>query len=429
MTLLLKSWHGLMSMTEPIRSRHLRRRVLKGKEQSERLCERYGKATISRSEGPLLWVHAASNGEALAALPLIDALRAETPNLLVLVTTFTVTGAELIGKQAPHVTHQYKPSEDPVAIQAFLRHWHPELALFVESEFWPNLIMQTSERGIPMAQVNGHLSKGSFRGWRFASGSFCDLMSRMSACLVKTDEIKDRMVALGVSADKVSVTGDLKGSRATQYPQPAALSALRDQIGSRPVFLAASTHPGEEEAVADAHEAQSARAPDYLTIIAPRHAVRGDEIEAMLTARGLTVHRRSKGQSPKSAAIYLADTTGEMPLWYSVAPITFIGAGWGESGGHNPLEAAQLGSAILSGPNVHASQAAFDNLQRAGAVQFVSDAEDLTAALQTLTDDSGNPNAKALAMAKAGQAASAPDPGPLTRTLESLRPLTERAFR
>ena len=428
MTLLLKTWRGLMSVSEPIRARHLRRRIAKGKEQPARLCERYGTATVARPEGPLLWVHAASNGEALASLPLIDALRAETPGLGVLVTTFTVTGAELIQKQAPHVIHQYKPCEDSTAITAFLDHWRPDLALLIESEFWPNLMWQTAQRGIPMAQVNGQLSVGSARGWRVASGTFRALMHGLAARLVKTDAVKARMVALGVPADSITVTGDLKASRAVQHPDAEALDTLRVQIGTRPVFLAASTHPGEEEAVAIAHERLAERAPDLLTIIAPRHATRGDEIAAMLTARGLSVHRRSHGDAPNGAAVYLADTTGEMPLWYSLAPITFIGAGWGELGGHNPLEAAQLGSAMISGPHVHASQAAFDTLQAADAVRFVEDAQARADQLLSLTDAQGHPNAAAQAMAEAGEKAAAPDPAPLDRTMAELRPLAGRAF-
>ena len=428
MTLLLKTWRGLMSVSEPVRARHLRRRIAKGKEQPDRLCERYGKATVDRPDGPLLWVHAASNGEALASLPLIDALRAETPGLIVLVTTFTVTGAELIRKQAPHVIHQFKPSEDSAAITAFLDHWRPDLALFIESELWPNLLWQTGRRRIPMAQVNGQLSAGSAKGWRFAAGTFRGLMAGLSARLVKTEDVKARMIALGVPADSINVTGDLKSSRAIQRPDPEVLAALSEQIGERPVFLAASTHPGEEEAVALAHEASTERCPHALTIIAPRHATRGDEIAAMLTARGLTVRRRSKGESTEGAAIYLADTTGEMPLWYALAPVTFIGAGWGDLGGHNPLEAAQLGSAVLSGPKVHASQAAFDRLSAAGAVRFVRNADDLVIELLCLTDESGNPNAKALAMGEAGRRAAAPDMAPLDLTMRHLRPIANRVF-
>jgi len=428
-TLLLKTWRGLMSISEPIRSRHLRRRVAKDKEDPARLCERYGQATVPRPDGKLLWVHAASNGEALAALPLIDALQAETPGLTVLVTTFTVTGAELIRKQAPDVIHQFKPSEDSSAINRFLDHWKPDLALFVESEFWPNLMWQVGQREIPMAQVNGHLSEGSARVWKVGKRSFVQLMASLSARLVKTDQVKARMVGLGVPTDTVVVTGDLKASRAVHLPDDAAVEELREQIASRSVFLAASTHPGEEEAIASVHKQLSKRAPDFMTIIAPRHATRGDEIEALLKKRGLTVTRRSKGEMPGAAAVYLADTTGEMPLWYALAPITFIGAGWGEGGGHNPLEAAQAGSAVLSGPKVHASQDAYDRLDHAGALRFVEDEAELIKAVLALSDRAGRPNEAAVAMGQAGKTAAAPDPLPLERTLAQLRPLTKEAFR
>jgi len=194
------------------------------------------------------------------------------------------------------------------------------------------------------------------------------------------------------------------------------------------VFLAASTHPGEEEAVIAAHEAVSERVPNLLTIIAPRHERRGDEIEVLLADRGFEIRRRSRRHSPAGSSIYLADTTGEMPLWYAASSITFVGAGWGETGGHNPLEAAQLGSAILSGPKVHASQHAYDRLEGAGGVRFVENAEDLSSALNGLFDNSGRANATALRMAEAAIAASAPDPGPLEQTMTQLRPLVEKAF-
>jgi len=224
---------------EPIRARHLRRRVTIGKEHPDRLCERYGEATIPRPDGPLLWVHAASNGEALASLPLIDALRAETPGLQVLVTTFTVTGAELIAKQAPHVLHQFKPSEDPSAIVKFLDHWRPDLALFVESEFWPNLLSETAMREIVVAQVNGYLSKGSARGWRLAQRSFRTLMTKMSARLVKSETVKARLIALGVPADSTCrysrSYGRPKGiaPRPTARPRSAKSVAGRDQRATR----------------------------------------------------------------------------------------------------------------------------------------------------------------------------------------------------
>ena len=429
MTLPLKIWRGLMTVSEPIRARHLRRRVAIGKEQAERLCERYGEATAARPDGRLLWVHAASNGEALASLPLIDTLCAETPELRVLVTTFTVTGADLIAKQAPHVIHQFKPSEDPKAVARFLDHWRPDLALFVESEFWPNLIAETAKRGTIMAQVNGHLSSGSARGWRMARRSFRELMQMLATRLVKSETIKARMVALGMPADSIHVTGDLKASRPLQRPNAETLARFEDELGDRPVFLAASTHPGEEEAVLTAHETVAARVPNLLTIIAPRHERRGDDIEKLIRERGLTVARRSKGQTSLGASIYLADTTGEMPLWYAVSPITFVGAGWGESGGHNPLEAAQLDSAVLSGPRVYASQAAYDRLNSAGAVRFVEDAEDLSNTLNELTDETGHPTDVALNMAQAAELAAAPDPAPLNRTMAHLRPLVEKAFR
>lgn len=418
-----------MSISEPVRSRHLRRRVAIGKEMPERLCERYGEATVSRPEGPLLWVHAASNGEALASLPLVDEMRTETPELQVLMTTFTVTGADLIAKHAPYLLHQFKPSENPVAVARFLDHWRPDFALFVESELWPNLLVELGQREIPMALVNGHLSEKSARGWRVARRSFCTLLEQFSALVVKSHDVKARMTSLGLGEDSIIVAGELKASRPVQRPDDETYAVLKGQIGGRPVFLAASTHPGEEEAAIAAHEAVLKRVPALLTIIAPRHERRGNEIEALIKKRGHTVHRRSQGQFPSGASIYLADTTGEMPLWYALSPIVFIGAGWSDSGGHNPLEAAQVGCAILSGPKVHASQAAYDRLTAADAVRFVENAKELSAALNDLLDLDGRPNVRAREMGRAAESAAALDPAPLERTMDHLRPLIKSAFR
>jgi 3-deoxy-D-manno-octulosonic-acid transferase len=241
--------------------------------------------------------------------------------------------------------------------------------------------------------------------------------------------VKDRFVRLGAAPEAIHVTGDVKASRALDHPDPSLLDEIKAQIGSRPCWLAASTHPGEDESVADVHCALAAEGRNLLTIIAPRHDWRGDEIEKMLTARGLSVARRSKGQSPEGAAIYLADTLGEMPLWYAVCPIAYVGAGWGALGGHNPLEPAQAGVAVLSGPKVMNFEESYAALVDAKAARFVADESVLTKALLDLTDEFGHPNHVAKSMADAGKDAAAPDPAPLERIMVHLRPLAERAFR
>lgn len=429
MTVPLIVYRGLSRVAGPFRFGHFLVRLARGKEIGSRLQERYGHSSVARPDGPLLWFHAASNGEALSTQPLITAMQKRYPALSILLTTGTVSAALLVAKRMPDVIHQFVPSEAPGAITAFLRHWRPNMAVFVESEIWPNILRDTAATGVPMALVNGRMSKRSAASWGRASGTIKELLSVFTVRLVQTEDVRDRMIALGAPPETTHVTGDLKASRAVDLPEASALAALLAEIGDRLCWLAASTHPGEEEAVANAHEALALRVPTLLTILAPRHDWRGDEIAAMLRARGLTVHQRSKGELPEGAAIYLADTLGEMPLWYALAPIAYVGAGWGELGGHNPLEPAQAGAAVLSGPRVANFADSYDMLLNAGAARFVADGEELTAALLALTDGDGHLAPEARAMAEAGKAVAVPDPRPLEKTMDSLTPLADRAFR
>jgi 3-deoxy-D-manno-octulosonic-acid transferase len=398
---------------------------MRGKEERERLPERYGHAAMPRPDGPMLWLHAASNGEALSTLPLIEAMKATFPGLSVLVTTGTVTAARLIEQRAPDVLHQYAPSESPAAIGRFLDHWRPDLALWIESEIWPGILGAARRRGIPLALVNGRVSERSAKRWRMLGRTIAELLRSFDLRLVQSEAVRARLVALGAPADTTRVTGDLKASRQIEAPDPVALAALEAQIGPRPCWLAASTHPGEEEAAADAHLALAKDWPDLLTLIAPRHPSRADGIETMLRARGLSVARRSRGEPVGDAEIYLADTLGEMPLCYAVAPIVFLGGGWGKLGGHNPLEPAQAGCAILSGPRVINFAETFEGLERASAVRYVDDAATLSVSVAELLRDP----VAARMMASNARTAGAPDPAPLEATMAHLLPLAERAFR
>lgn len=413
-------------MAGPFLRWHLRRRVRRGKEDPDRLAERFGHASRPRPEGRLVWIHAASVGESLSALPLATALREEY-GAAILMTTGTVTSAAMIAQRAPGVIHQYAPLDTPAGVARFLDHWRPDLALWIESEFWPTLVTDTGGRGIPLALVNGRISEKTARSWRKAAAVARDVVNAFDLRLVQTDAVRDRLAGVTGSFDGIVVTGDIKASRPAEAPHPDTLASLRATVGTRPLWLAASTHPGEEEAVADAHCALSQRNPDVLTILAPRHPERGAGIAGMIAERGIPVSRRSAGDVPRG--IYVADTLGEMPLWFALAPIACIGAGWGDLGGHNPLEAAQAGTAILSGPKVANFAETYASLDRAGAVRFVEDAAALAGAVLDLTDGQGHPNAKARAMAEAAKLAGAPDSGPLDRTMAALAPLAGKALR
>ena len=426
MSFALSLYRGAGWLAAPILKHVLRRRISRGKEDPARQNERFGIAERERPKRTLIWVHAASVGEALSALPLIRAIT-ERGAATLLITTGTLTSAQMISARAPDVIHQFVPIDTPLAVRRFLDHWKPDLALWIESELWPTLVTETARRGIPLALVNGRISKRSARNWGWARGAARAVMGAFDLRLVQSDAVRSRLLALGVAHDSTVVTGDIKASRPAESPDEQALATMREAVGKRPVWLAASTHPGEEEAVAAAHATLAKRAPDLLTIIAPRHPERGSEIAASLAGGGFDVSQRSTGDPP--AALYIADTLGEMPLWYALAPIAFIGGGWGVLGGHNPLEAAQARTAIISGPRVANFFDIYERLQSADALRFAADAAELPEVLLTLTDEMGRPNAEARRMADAALAAGSPDAGPLDRTMDALTPLLERAFR
>jgi 3-deoxy-D-manno-octulosonic-acid transferase len=366
----------------------LRRRVKRGKEDAERISERTGVPSRARPEGTLVWIHGASVGESLAVLPLVTALL-EKPNRHVLVTTGTVTSAKLMAERLPaRAIHQYVPIDSGDSVRRFLEHWRPDLALFVESELWPNLILETRQRGVPLALVNARLSARSFRGWRYAPRLARRILWSFDACLAQDAGIAGRLTSLG--AREVRISGSLKADAPPLPVDDAALAAFRAKLGGRPVFLAASTHPGEDALILEAARGIIATRPDVLTLIAPRHPKRGPEIEALALARGLSVSRRAAGALPEPAhQVYVADTLGEMGLFYRAAPFAFLGGSLVPHGGQNPLEPARLETAILSGPHIENFEEIFRvllNAQGEGRLQSVTE---LTALAIKLIADPG----------------------------------------
>jgi 3-deoxy-D-manno-octulosonic-acid transferase len=384
----------------PLVALYLAHRMSRGKEDRERFAERQGHPGRPRPPGPLLWVHAASNGEAVSMLSLIDRLLVERPTLSVLVTTGTVTSARLLEHRLPadRAWHQYVPVDRPAYVRRFLEHWRPDLALWVESELWPNLVAQTDRYGIPLLLLNGRMSLRSFQGWQRFPSLIGPLLACFELCLAQDDVQAGRFQRLG-AASATSV-GDLKTAAAPLPFDENELARIAAHAADRPVWLAASTHQGEEEAAADAHRALMRERPGLLTIIAPRHPVRADAIATMLTQRGLNVARRSGGEPLDSATdIYLADTLGELGLFYRLAGIAFVGGSLTPMGGHNPLEAALLDCAILHGPDMSNCAAMAQSLADAGATIAVGNATDLAAAIRRLLNDPVERAARAAAAA------------------------------
>jgi len=372
---MLAVYRGLTWVAAPAVRAYVARRAARGKENAERLAERFGHAARPRPAGRLVWAHAASVGESLALLPLITRLVADDPALRLLVTTGTVTSAEMLARRLPErAIHQFAPVDLPQAVSRFLDHWRPDLALWVESEIWPNLIGATARRRIPMALINARVSARSFRRWRRAPGLSARLLSAFTVCLAQSETDASRLRALG--AADVRVVGNLKFAAAPLPADAQALADLGATIAGRPRWLAASTHPGEEEIVAAAHRALKTDFPDLLLLLAPRHPGRGPEIAAALAAEGFSVARRAAGALPEAGHdIYLADTLGELGMFFRLAPVSVVGGSFAPHGGHNPFEPALIGSAIVFGPHMeNFSVIARDLVAAGGAVQVEGDA-------------------------------------------------------
>ncbi len=365
----------------------LSRRLNRGKEESGRLDERRGTASIARPEGRLIWIHAASVGESLSVLPLIDGLLALRTDLHVLITTGTVTSARLMAERLPpRALHQYAPLDHPDYCARFLEHWRPDLGVWVESEFWPNLIATTHESGIPLALINARITERSFQGWQRFPATIRDLLARFSVVIAQDQASAARLRALG--AAEVATPGNIKHDAAPLTADEAELAALRAAIGTRPVWLATNTHDGEETAAAEVHERLANAHRGLLTLIVPRHPARGDAIAAGLRKRGLRVAQRAAGDAiePESD-IYLADTLGELGLFYRLADIVFIGGTLVPTGGHNPFEPARLRSALIAGPSDFNFVEPFAQFAAGDALIRIADAPQLAQAVAALLDD------------------------------------------
>jgi 3-deoxy-D-manno-octulosonic-acid transferase len=400
----------------PAAPRVLARRLTRGKEHPERLSERRGETSLPRPQGPLIWVHGASVGEMLAVVPLIERLRAE--DFAVLVTSGTVTSAALAEQRLPDgAIHQFIPLDAPRFVRRFLDHWRPDLALFVESDLWPNLILSCAERRVPMIVVNGRLSERSFSRWRMVPGAIAALLSRFDLCLTQSAADAERYTQLG--APRVLSTGNLKLDAPAPPVDEATLKRLKEIIGNRPVVAAASTHAGEETAIIASHRRLRAKFPTLLTMIAPRHPVRGESIAEIAKVAGLTVALRSRRAQPMpDIGVYVADTLGELGLIYRLAPIVFMGGSLATHGGQNPIEAIRLGAATVHGPHVWNFAEIYATLDAEHGAVSVTDEEALTVRLgEWLADPTAR---RAVADAAAGTVERLG--GALKRTLAALDP-------
>ncbi len=376
MTLGLRTYRRLAASAGPLFRLILKRRTLHGKEDPDRVAEKQGFASATRPEGPLVWLHGASVGESLSMLPLIETLSEARPELRFLVTTGTLTSAELMDERLPaSACHQFVPLDHPKYWDRFFAHWRPDLAVIIESELWPNMIMGCRTRDIPLVLANARLSEKSAKGWGRVGRSIEQLLSSFDLVLAQDERSAARLSALG--ADPVETPGNLKSDAQPLRADSADLQDLRMQIGDRPCWVAASTHEGEETLVGRVHLELQKQFPELLTILAPRHPARGAAVAREMVEIGLNVAQRSKSDAiTQDTNIYLADTLGEMGLLFQLVPIAFIGGSFVDIGGHNPLEAARLDTAILFGPHMfNFEEAAMPLLDAGAAVQAATEAQ------------------------------------------------------
>lgn len=383
----LALYRGVTTAAAPAIRRYVRARARNGKEDPNRMAERFGVPSAARPDGPLIWVHAASVGESLSMLSVIERLRAERPAINILITTGTVTSARILSDRLPaDVIHQFVPVDRVAWVRRFLNHWRPDLALWVESEFWPNMLVETHARGVPLILMNARMSAKSYRGWGRFSGIIRSLLGRFDLCMAQSDEEAEKLRTLG--AARVDCPGNLKLAAAPLPFETDELAMLSTKVGERPVWLAASTHPGEEELIAAAHDRLAARRSDLLTVIVPRHAGRGPAIAEMLMANGHRAALRVPAEDVSGdTGFYIANSMGELGLFFRLCRIVFIGGSLVPHGGQNPLEPARLGCAVLHGPHMENFPRIVDELTRSGACAAVSDPDDIAAEVDTLLAD------------------------------------------
>jgi 3-deoxy-D-manno-octulosonic-acid transferase len=412
----LGAYRGATRVATPLAGPLLRYRLDRGKEDAFRLEERRGVAGLPRPAGPLVWLHGASVGEALSLLPLVE--RLTQGGRTALMTTGTVTSARLLAERLPPgALHQFAPLDTPGYMRRFFAHWRPDLGLIAESELWPNMIVEGKRAGLPLAMVNARMSRRSFERWAYAPELIRALLGQIDLCLAQTEGDAERLAKLGARA--APVIGNLKYDAPAPPVDLNELAALGGLTSGRQIWIAASTHEGEERIAAEAHRRLAEVFPDALTLIAPRHPDRGEAILAQLQDMGFACALRSRGERPgRETAIYICDTMGELGLFYRLAGVVLVGKSLAGTGGQNPIEPAKLASAILHGPHVANFADVYALLDGGGGAVVTRDAGEIAATLRALFADTG----RLRAMARAAASAVERQAGASDRAMAALQP-------
>ncbi|XBQ16394.1 MAG: glycosyltransferase N-terminal domain-containing protein [Oceanicaulis sp.] len=417
----LTLYRAVTALLGPLARFAIRRRARLGKEDPDRLGERFGAPGAARPEGRLVWLHAASVGESQVALGLAAAMGERRPDLSFLITSGTRTSAALIARRAPARTiHQFPPVDTPGWTSDFIADWKPNLGVFVESELWPNLIEAAARAGVPLALVNARMNEGSLESWSRFPRTARTLLSRFSHIGPADQRTAEGLAAL--TGRPIAPTGNLKLEAGLADPDPEALAEARAAVAGRPVFVAASTHSGEEAILAEAHRLIVKDRPDALMILAPRHPERAGEAAAALNNAGLAHAVRSDGALPApETPVWLADTLGEMALWFALSPVSVIcGTLIDGIGGHNPIEATRAGSAVITGPYAASFADVMAAYDRHGARRVAADAAGIARAVLDAWAGEG-PTAEA-----GERALSDLSGGAMAATIEALEALLDR---
>ncbi len=366
----------------------LRQRLARGKEDHSRSEERLGVPGKPRPPGMMVWIHSASVGEVISVLKVVEEIARLRGDIGFLITTGTLSSAELLQTRMPERTlHQFIPYDTRNAVEKFLDYWKPSIGIWTESELWPTLICESHRRRIPLLFVNARMSEKSYRRWRWIPGFAASLLRRFDGALCQDSRTGRYLHRLGLPAARIDVTGSLKRGAGALPCNPRDRDSFVRAVAGRKLWLAASTHDGEEELVGQAHSLLEQRHEGMLLVLVPRHPERGREIGDRLTSLGYRVRLRSEGELPAEGdQIHVADTFGELGLWYRVAPVSFVGGSMVESGGHNPYEPALLESVILHGPHVGNFAQDFARFSSAGAARQVETPAGLADAVDEMLD-------------------------------------------
>lgn len=391
--MLYLAYRSITSLSEPFLKKLMMKRLASEKESTDRYREKYGFPSAFRpNEKKLIWIHAASVGESQSALILIHALLSHYKNVHILVTSGTLTSAQIMEKKLPeNTTHQFYPLDHPEWVNRFLDHWSPDLALWMESELWPNMLYEIKKRKIPAALINARMSEKSFSAWKYFKPFSRALLSCFRTVLCQTQKDRDYYTHLG--AHNVIVTDNLKYSAAPLDYNADDLNHLSEILQGKFICVYASTHDAEETMACRIHLKLKETIPNLFTIIIPRHPERGDVIDTQCRALGtnLNIKLRTDQHTPptEKTDIYIANTLGELGLFYKLSPVAYIGRTMSADGGggHNPIEAAQFGCAVIHGPNTQNLLEIFQELKTYNASIEIQNEEDFTDILEKLYSD------------------------------------------